>query len=147
MTGLVIRDAYFPDSSRFAEVPPRMVFDQFLSQAGVFNNQLHLYHERDRIGHAHFAINFLKDLPGPPVYALIASGSFAQLGDAEAKSVTSFHLSAELENGETWRNFQIQTKSPATNTTGTVAWKRGDAFPQIEAKRGDEVILNSASLQ
>ncbi|MDZ4289150.1 MAG: hypothetical protein U0984_14385, partial [Prosthecobacter sp.] len=81
MTGLIIRDAYFPDSSRFAGVPPRMVFDLFLSQAGTFNNQLHLYHEKQKIGHAHFAINLLKEEPGPPVYALIAHGSITASGN------------------------------------------------------------------
>lgn len=147
MTGLVIRDAYFPDSSRFAVVPPRLVFDLFLAEAGAFNNQLHLYHDQDKIGHAHFAINRRSDEQGLPVYALLASGSFAPPAEKGPAPVTAYHLSAELENGERWRSFQLQTKTSATDTTGTVHWKRGDAFPQIEVTRGGEVILNSATVQ
>ncbi|MDZ4287215.1 MAG: hypothetical protein U0984_04615, partial [Prosthecobacter sp.] len=62
-------------------------------------------------------------------------------------AATAFHLNAELENGELWRSFQLQTRSPAANTTGEIAWKRGDAFPKIELKRGDEVVLNSQMAQ
>ena len=52
MTGLLLRDVYFPDESRFAEVPPKYVFDLFLKQAEVTANTLHLYHRDQKIGHA-----------------------------------------------------------------------------------------------
>ena len=37
MTGLMIRDVYFPDHSRFAVVPVSMVFDLFLSEPRIIH--------------------------------------------------------------------------------------------------------------
>jgi hypothetical protein len=35
MSGLLVRDIYFPEASRFAVVPPRMVIELFLRQSEV----------------------------------------------------------------------------------------------------------------
>ena len=54
MSGLLVRDVYFPEASRFAAVPPRMVIDLFLRQSEVFGSTLHLHHHRERKhGRAH----------------------------------------------------------------------------------------------
>jgi hypothetical protein len=147
MTGLIIRDAYFPDSSRFAELPPRMVFELFLSQSSSFNNQLHLYQNRDRIGQAHVSVQREREASGTVVYGLVTNGFITGGADGAPGLATSFLLRAELENGDQWRSFQMQTKTAAMKTVGNVAWKKGDKFPQIEVKKGDEVVLNSEIVQ
>ena len=51
MTGLLIRDTYFPEESRFAEVPPAFVLDLFLQHRDVPNTLL-LYKGEKKLGHA-----------------------------------------------------------------------------------------------
>jgi hypothetical protein len=143
MTGLIIRDAYFPDSSRFAEVPPRMVFELFLSQSASFNNQLHLYRNRERLGQAHISVHREREESGGVVYELVANGYVTGSADSAPGLGTSFTLRAELENGDQWRSFQLQTKTAAMQTVGNLAWRKGDQFPQIEVKKGEEVVLNA----
>ena len=130
MTGLVIRDAYFPDSSQFAELPPKLVFDQFLDQAGSFNNQLLLYHEKEKLGHTNFSITRQKDTE-PAVYVIGAGGSIVPPGDAAPAGATSFNLTAELEDGRIWRSVALQTRTSALQTVGNVSWKAGDGFPKV----------------
>ena len=78
MTGLVIRDTYFPDHSRFAVVPVRFVFDLFLSEAVAFNNTLHLYQGQEKIGHTTFALRRMDEkAEQEPIYAIAANGSVA----------------------------------------------------------------------
>ncbi|MDB6004329.1 MAG: hypothetical protein JWR15_1316, partial [Prosthecobacter sp.] len=50
MSGLLVRDIYFPEASRFAIVPPKMVMDLFLRQSETFGTTLHLYHQREKMG-------------------------------------------------------------------------------------------------
>lgn len=147
MTGLIIRDAYFPDSSRFAEVPPKFVFELFLNEAAAFNNTLHLYHEKEKTGHANFVIRRLPGDANPPVYSLVSNGSISLPSDGEPKMDTGFSIRAELENAESWRGFELDTNNTATKTNARIKWKRGDAFPDIEIKRGGEVVMNSQMAQ
>ena len=147
MTGLIIRDAYFPDSSRFAVVPPKFVFDLFLNEAAAFNNTLHLYHELEKTGHANFVIRRLPGEDGPPIYALGSSGMFSMPTEGAAKVDATFRMNAELENGESWRSFEVETTNPESKTHAHLKWKRGDAFPEIEIKRDGEVIMNAEMAQ
>ena len=147
MTGLIIRDAYFPDSSRFAEVPPKFVFELFLNQAAAFNNSLHLYHEKEKTGHATFSLRRLPDKEGSPIYGLRSNGSFSSPGEGGKKADTAFQVSAELEDAKQWHRFEIETVDPTTHTTANVKWKRGDAFPEIEVAKNGTIIMNSQMAQ
>ncbi len=57
MSGLLVRDVYFPEASRFATIPPKVVVDRFLRQSETFGSSLHLYHHREKIGHATFQVS------------------------------------------------------------------------------------------
>ena len=95
MTGLIIRDSYFPDHSRFAVVPVHMVFDLFLTEAAAFNNNLDLYQDKTKLGHTTFTIKKLSDDAVSPIYALLVNGSVQV--PLEKKSVTaSYNLFGEL---------------------------------------------------
>lgn len=148
MSGLVIRDTYFPDHSRFAEVPVRFVFDLFLSEAAAFNNTLHLYQGQEKIGHTTFALRRTdgKTEEQEPVYAIVANGSLTVPGTAE-KTEFGFRLNGELMGGEKWQKFEIQINAPQSETEAVIAWKDGDKLPQMEVKKGGKVIMNSAMAQ
>jgi hypothetical protein len=142
MTGLIIRDTYFPDHSRFAEVPVPFVFDLFLDEAAAFNNTLHLYQGKEKMGHATFALRRL-DENIEPVYVLVANGSIT-LPTAKEKTEAGFRLSGELMAAERWRQFAVHINSPETNTEADMAWKEGDTMPHLEVKKAGQVVMNTA---
>ena len=149
MTGLIIRDTYFPDHSRFAVVPPRFVFDLFLTEAAAFNNNLHLYHEKEKIGHTTFTIRRDGSDDAPPVYAVMASGSLDLKGakpDDVGHDIT-YRLTGELAEGERWTSLDIEVKSVLAGLHATILWKEGDKLPAIEVKKGGQLVMNTQFIQ
>jgi hypothetical protein len=147
MTGLLLRDTYFPDASRFAEVPPKYVFDLFLKEAASFHNTLNLYHEKEKIGDANFQVRREADVAGqPPVYTVMVTGSVQPKSSPHDKRVT-WRLSGELFNGVRWRSLQVHSNMPLQRLTADIAWKEGDALPNVEVRRGSSVVLDSQMLQ
>jgi len=145
MTGLIIRDTYFPDHSRFAEVPVRMVFDLFLSEAASFNNTLHLYQGKEKIGHTGFALRKLDEgrrAEAKPLYALVVNGSVTVAGE-RGKMDVGFRMNGELIEAEHWQAFDIHITSPDNEMEAVIAWKVGDELPAIDVKKGGQVIMNT----
>lgn len=147
MTGLIIRDTYFPDHSRFAVVPPRFVFDLFLAEAAAFNNTLHLYHEKEKIGHTTFTIRRDGDENAPFVYAVLASGSVEAKKDQLTGHDLTFRLNGELANAERWTSLDLEVKSLSADMLATIAWKAGDKLPAIEVKKGGQLVMNTQFIQ
>jgi hypothetical protein len=142
MTGLIIRDSYFPDHSRFAVVPVRRVFDLFLNEAAAFNNTLDLYHEQEKRGHITFTIKKHDEKAEVPVYALLVNGGL-QI-PAEKESVqASFSAVGELADAETWRSFKVAVKAPAAETEAAISWKLGDELPEVDVKKSGQVVMNT----
>jgi len=142
MTGLIIRDAYFPDHSRFAEVPVHFVFDLFLDEAAAFNNTLHLYQGQEKMGHATFALRRLEGNE-EPIYALAANGSIT-VPAAKEKADVGFRVSGELMAAERWRQLAVHITSSETETEADIAWKEGETLPHMEVKKGGQVVMNTA---
>lgn len=150
MTGLVIRDAYFPDQSRFTVVPVRFVFDLFLSEAAAFNNALHLYHDDERIGYTSFNIRRENKTEEPPVYAVQASGALTlplpATGQTQPEDV-SFRIAGVLKDGEQWKSLELEIKTYISEVFATIAWKEGDEMPAVEIKKGGQVMMNTQLLK
>lgn len=145
MTGLIIRDTYFPDYSRFAEVPVRMVFDLFLSEAAAFNNTLHVYQGQDKLGHTSFVLRRMEASLDPalkPVYALVASGSLSLPGPT-GKIEFSYQLNGELLEAEQWKSFRVRVNAPDSEVEADIAWKEGDQLPEIEIKKSGQIVMNT----
>lgn len=145
MTGLIIRDTYFPDYSRFAEVRVRWVFDKFLSEAATFNNTLHLYQGQNKIGHTGFALRKLDEGRGKddkPLYGLVANGAVT-FASANGKMDVVFRLNGELLEAEHWQSFDIHITSPNNEMEAMIAWKAGDELPAIEVKKAGQVVMNT----
>jgi len=142
MTGLLIRDTYFPDHSRFAVVPVQMIFDLFLKDAAAFNNTLHIYHGKEKIGHASFNIRLLEEAAGEPVYGILANGSVnvpTEVGSVNAV----FSLNGRLLRAESWQDFKVEVKAPASQMQGLISWKQGDTLPELEVKKAGQVVMNT----
>lgn len=148
MTGLIIRDTYFPDHSRFAEVPVRLVFDLFLSEAAAFNNTLHLYQGQEKIGHTGFALRMDENrgAEAGPLYALVAHGAVTVAGE-RGKMDVGFRMNGELLEAEHWQSFDIHITSPDNEMEAVIAWKQGAELPVIEVKKGGQVMMNTQMAQ
>lgn len=142
MTGLIIRDTYFPDHSRFAKVPVRMVFDLFLSEAAAFNNTLQLYHGQQKIGQTSFAIRKISEDEQEPLYGLLANGTIRISGVSDPINVT-YAMSAELLEAERWRSFKLEIKAPSAQTEAHIAWQMEDELPELEVRKAGQVVMNT----
>lgn len=147
MTGLIIRDTYFPDHSRFAVVPPRFVFDLFLTEAAAFNNTLHLYQGPKKIGHTTFTIRRDGSEESAPLYGLLASGTVDFPGPGKTVNDVTFRLTGELADAERWESFDLEVQSDAAKMQGTVEWKLGDKLPKVEVKKDEQVVMNTALME
>ncbi|WP_184212416.1 hypothetical protein [Prosthecobacter dejongeii] len=147
MMGLLIRDTYFPDQSRFAVVPPSFVFDLFLAEAAAFNNTLHLYHEKEKIGHTTFTIRKDEEHAVPAVYSVLASGSLELPDEGKVVHDITYRLSGELTDGERWRSLDLEFKSTSANLFATVVWKEGDKLPAMEVKKDGQLVMNTQFVQ
>lgn len=144
MTGLLIRDTYFPDHSRFAEVPVRHVLDLFLTEAAAFNNTLHLLHGDEKIGHASFTIRKVSEASAPvPEYAVLVHGVVAVPTEA-GKVNANYMLAGELTDAERWRHFEAEVTAQSVQMEAKLSWAAGDRLPQIEVKKAEQVIMNTA---
>lgn len=142
MTGLIIRDTYFPDHSRFAQVPVSLVFDLFLAEAAAFNNTLQLYHRDEKIGHTSFTIRKISQDEEEPVYGLLASGTVRVPTDAGVMNV-SVSLTGELIQAERWKSFKLEVHAPTAETQAEINWKLGDKLPAVEVRKGGQVVMNT----
>ena len=142
MTGLIIRDSYFPDHSRFAEVPVRMVFDLFLTEASGFNNTLDLYHDKVKLGHTTFTIRKTNENYQMPLYGLLVNGTF-EIPIEKGSVPANFNLMGELLEAERWRSFKLDFKAPALEIEAFVSWRQGEQLPDISVKKSGNIIMNT----
>lgn len=152
MAGLLIRDTYFPEESRFAEVPPQFVLDLFLNHRDAATTLL-LYRGEEKLGHSTV---IARKQPGTEnqsvVHDLQASGIVQGKAFGAAGSDLTWRLVGELDDGREWRSMIFQTgwrpgEGPDGSRDGvaaTVVWKRGGEAPSFEVRQGGRVIMDNA---
>lgn len=146
MTGLMIRDTYYPNDTRFVEVPVRLVFDLFLAEAVALNHTLDVYHETLKIGHAAFTIQPGSDDENVSSYAILVNGS-VQIPTETATVNANFNLVAKLADAERWQSFKLKFKAPSAQTEAVISWKQGDVLPEVEVKKSGKVVMNTEMAQ
>lgn len=149
MSGLLLRDVYFPEASRFAVIPPRVVVDLFLRQSDAFGSNLHLYKDREKTGHASFQIS-RRILPNhKTVYDLLARGVVEQpLPEKEVRQVTAtWNVSCVLADAERCQQITITADLPAHDVKLKMAWGEAQPTPEVLVKQGDRVVMNSQDVK
>ncbi len=146
MTGLLIRDVYFPDESRFAEVPPRFVFDLFLKQSHFNQNSLHLYHLKNKIGNANLQIAERLDAKArQPYYGIIANGTVD--GDSAGDPLkATWNLNGSMDAAGDWRQFEFILELPSQELSATVKWLEGATAPSVQVIKNKKPILDTQNL-
>jgi len=147
MTGLLLRNVYFPERSLFAEVPPRLVLELFLTQTSTSSSTLHLYHHQERIGHANLhVIQLPSKNDNVKTYRLTANGSVETAGsDGEPSANAALRLVADLREADTLSSFEMDLAVPDRDYSAIVRWKYGQNYPAVEVRQGGNLILNTAS--
>lgn len=149
MSGLLVRDIYFPEASRFAIVPPHMVLDLFLRQSETFGCTLHLYHQREKIGHANLQVNRRIKPNHQTVYDLIAHGAVEQVtpGNQMSSIVATWSLGCTLADAERWQRLSLKASFPQRDASMHLSWNEKQSAPEVLVKQGERVVMNSQDVK
>jgi hypothetical protein len=149
MSGLLVRDIYFPEASRFAIVPPKMVMDLFLRQSETFGATLHLYHLREKIGHANLQVNRRIKPNHQTVYDIIAHGAVEQEEpDAGMHGIAAtWSLSCTLADAERWQQITLKASFPQRDASIQLSWNERQSSPEVLVKQGERVVMNSQDVK
>lgn len=145
MTGLLLRDVYFPDESRFAEVPPKYVFDLFLKQAEVTANTLHLYHRDQKIGHASLSIASGRD-EDRRTYQWLLRGVVERLQNGGTRIDTTWEVDGRMNEEGDWQQLDLTAAMPHQNADLKVRWLEGERFPEVNVTQNGRVVVNSQNI-
>ncbi len=145
MTGLLLRNVYFPDHSVLAEVPPRLVLDLFLNQASMHSNSLHVYHHQTKLGHANFHV-IKAPKPGRdglPLYRLTASGGVDTTVGEGQKVTAGWRIEADLLDGQELTALRLEMTGAETGRTVSLRWHQGDEAPEMEVREKGKMLLDT----
>ncbi|MBE7496114.1 MAG: hypothetical protein HS117_14315 [Verrucomicrobiaceae bacterium] len=142
MTGLLVRDAYFPDESRFTEVPPRLVLDLFLKQAELNTDTLHLYHRDEKIGHASLKISS-SGSGDVKAYAWVARGMIERLQEKSEPENVTWEFSGLMQADGNWTRMELLAAMPRQEASLSIVWEEGERLPQVNLTQGGKTMLDS----
>ena len=149
MSGLLVRDVYYPEASRFAQVPPRVVLELFLRQSAAFGSTLHLYHHREKIGRATFQINRRVRPDAKTVYDVLAHGVVeSEEPGREGRHVeASWSASCILADAERWQQLILAARFPARDASVKLSWDENQPAPELLVQQGGRVMMNSQDVK
>lgn len=149
MSGLLLRDVYFPEASRFAIIPPRVVVDLFLRQSDAFGSTLHLYRQREKIGHASFQIHRRIKPNHQTVYDVLLRGVADEaVPETHTRRVTAtWNVACVLADAERWEHLGLTAELPQHDTSLRLSWGQAQAAPEVLVKQGGRVMVNSQDVQ
>lgn len=149
MSGLLVRDVYFPEASRFAIVPPRMVMDLFLRQSESFGTTLHLYHQHEKMGHANLQVSRRTKPNHESVYDLIAHGAVeeAEPGAGMRSIAATWSMACTLADAERWQRLNLKASFPQRDASVQLSWNEKQTSPEVLVKQGEQVLMNSQDVK
>lgn len=143
MTGLLVRDVYFPEESRFAEVPPGLVLDRFLRQTEVNASTLHLYHGPDKIGHANLTIGSSQTPGGSIRYNWLARGVVEKAQGRGERLNATWEVSGLSDAKGDWRHMELAATLPHQNASLKVTWAEGEKFPAVKVIQNGKAMIDT----
>jgi hypothetical protein len=143
MTGLLVRDVYFPDDSRFAEVPPGMIFDRFLQQAEVNAGTLHLFHGAEKIGHASLTLSSSRVPSGGKRYHWMVRGVVERLQSRGERVDITWEITGMSDGMGEWQQMEFTASVPRQEITVKMAWAEGEASPSVKITRAGRPVLDT----
>lgn len=146
MFSLLVRATYYPEESRFAQLPPRSVLRMFIDQANNAST-LHLYRDGLKVGHlflsAHRAVDYLESGD----CSLLASGLMEKGALQDVEGAVSWRLNLQLLGGERWGGASGQLRIQDSGTVFDFNWPHDQHLPAFTLRKAGEVVADDKLLQ
>lgn len=146
MVTLLVRATYYPEESRFAQLPPRTVLRMFLDQANN-SNTLHLYHDGVKVGHVFLSAHHASDHADGDDYSLLISGLLEKGAVQEVDGALSWRMSMLLLGAERWGGASGQIRIHDSASVFDFNWAQGQKFPAFTLRKGVEIVADDKLLQ
>ncbi|HEY1049330.1 MAG TPA: hypothetical protein VGE39_06235 [Prosthecobacter sp.] len=145
MSGLLLRDVYFPEASRFALVPPKVVLELFLRQSDAFGSTLHLYKHKEKIGHASFQISRRTRSDDAVAYDVLARGVVEETVPEKnaQRTLATWNVSCVLADAERWHHLAVAANIPQHDVSLKIDWNDGQTVPEVLVKQQGRVVVGT----
>ena len=146
MTTLLVRVAYFPEGSPFAQMPPGAVLKLFLER-GASGKQLHLYDGDRRIGHVTLDLRRMPATREAEDYMLLLSGMVEAGVLPDAAGSLNWRMTINLHEGRLWAGASGQVRMPETGALLNFNWREGRPAPEFTLHRKGVLQADDRLLQ
>ena len=144
MTVLLLRMVYFPDQSRYVEVPARRIMKSFL-EGGTTINTLHIYHKDKKLGNA--SVNARRIPDKEERYRVHLSGSLDKGALESVEGQVSWRLEVDVINMEQWGGARGQVRLIDTGMVLDFEWPKDQRMPTFTLKQKDMVVADDESIR
>lgn len=134
MVTMLVRVTYFPESSKFAQMPPGLVLKIFFDR-GVSGKQLHLYHKEKKIGLVTIDVRPMTGARSPDDYTLVLAGFLDKGALPGATSFVNWRSNIHLRGGRRWAGASGQIRMPEDGTLLDFTWPEGVPTPNFTLHR------------
>lgn len=146
MVTLLVRATYYPEESRFAQLPPRTVLKMFLDQANN-SSTLHLYHDGVKVGHIFLSAHHASDHADSDDYSLLLSGLLEKGAVQEVDGALSWRMSMLLLGAERWGGASGQVRMHDSASVFDFNWPQSQRLPAFTLRKGTEIVADDQLLQ
>ncbi len=145
MTGLLVRQTYFPPDDGLLSVSPQMVL-QRLSQHSDYINSLTLLRGKEKLGHAAISAKLWVDqaTDQPKGYTLQAGGMIEGKTWDQPEFNVSWSFTGRLDETEHWQLLDLRLRSPISAVV--FIWEKGMEQPKIEVHQNGKMIMDTQAL-
>lgn len=146
MLTLLVRATYYPEESRFAQLPPRAVLRMFLDQPNS-STTLHLYHGGLKVGHVFLSAHRSNESANTEDYSLLVSGLLEKGAVEEMDGALSWRINMLLLGGERWGGATGQIRLHDSASVFDFNWPRAQRLPAFTMRKGTEIVADDKLLQ
>ena len=152
MSSLLVRYTWFPDGTRFSQVPPRLVLQQFLQQGSAESSAgtFHVYRGERKIGHASVSVRRMRDTSTPD-YAVRLDGTFTKDAFPTLEENISWGMTLKLLDIENFGEARGHVRLEGSRATLNFTWERGQRLPRLafrsQSTQMDEAMITAMMQQ
>jgi hypothetical protein len=147
MTSLLVRVVWFPEGSRFEQVPPGVVLRRFLNQSSAVSSAstLLVYQREKRIGFLNLRCS--REKPGSQDFKVSLAGFLDKGAVPFAKDKVMCRFTLKLQEVENFGEFNAYIRLERTPWFMDLTWRKGERAPAIHIQAPEETGLNDAFIQ
>ena len=146
MATLLVRVTYFPEDSRFAQLPPRAILKKFLDQMSNAST-LHLYHNGVKVGHVFVSSHLENGHSEGGDYSLQISGLLEKGAVQDVGTSVSWRIHLMLLGAEHWGGGNGQVRMQDSGSVFDFNWPQDQSRPKFTLRKGGEIVADDKLLQ